>query len=62
MMADEDKRTEQKETEATEPACETCGNPEPKEIRTCLYCGAAKCNMCDMGDDVECMACEREEE
>lgn len=38
--------------------CEACGNPEPSNLKDCPYCGSSKCEVCDMGDDVECPACD----
>lgn len=29
----------------------------PLDLATCGHCGAKKCCMCDMGDDVECISC-----
>lgn len=40
--------------------CEACGCPDPVEQKECPYCGTMKCRMCDMGDDVECPACDQE--
>jgi hypothetical protein len=43
--------------------CETCGaritdaNPETD---ICPYCDSMKCERCDMGNDVRCIACEEE--
>ncbi|MGE4843356.1 MULTISPECIES: hypothetical protein [Buttiauxella] len=37
--------------------CEGCGNEEPERIETCPHCGADKCDLCDMGDNVECGNC-----
>jgi len=28
------------------------------ELAKCPFCGADKCCMCDMGDDVRCLSCE----
>lgn len=30
----------------------------PVDTKNCSHCGAEKCCMCDMGDDVLCMSCE----
>lgn len=35
----------------------------PKEkheayLKPCPHCGATKCSMCDMGDDVYCISCD----
>lgn len=30
----------------------------PVDLKKCPHCGAQKCCMCDMGDDVECMSCD----
>lgn len=27
-------------------------------FKECKRCGSTKCNMCDMGDDVECISCD----
>ena len=41
------------------PECPTCGSDHyVGELRECPHCGAAKCETCDMGDDVPCAACE----
>lgn len=29
-------------------------------LRRCPHCGSQKCCMCDMGDDVECLSCDKE--
>ncbi len=34
---------------------------EPQGLSECPACGAAKCCMCDMGDDVECGNCPDED-
>jgi hypothetical protein len=34
---------------------------EPQGLATCPSCGAEKCCMCDMGDDVECVSCPEED-
>lgn len=39
-------------------ACDACGADNPEQITLCPRCGTAKCRVCDMGDDVECPACE----
>ncbi|EIW6162754.1 hypothetical protein MF451_003751 [Salmonella enterica subsp. enterica serovar Saintpaul] len=44
------------------PPCEGCGNDDPEYVEHCTTCGAQKCDMCDMGDDVECGNCEGLEE
>lgn len=31
---------------------------DPQGLETCPHCGADKCCMCDMGDDVECASCD----
>lgn len=31
---------------------------DDKELRQCPHCGALKCRLCDMGDDVSCISCE----
>jgi hypothetical protein len=50
--------------------CPSCGATEgdrrsnkpqaPQGLDECPYCGAEKCCMCDMGDDVECLSCDQE--
>lgn len=42
--------------------CLTCGNEEPQYLKECPWCGSLKCNVCDMGDDVECGGCPEEPE
>lgn len=45
--------------------CPGCGSSQAdrakrddcQELRECPHCGALKCAMCDMGDDVECPGC-----
>jgi len=37
--------------------CNSCGNQFPTRISICPHCGNTKCNLCDMGDDVECPGC-----
>lgn len=45
------------------PECPACGNDEYEgELRECPRCGSQKCSFCDMGDDVECPACELADE
>ena len=34
----------------------------PTGTKLCPHCGTEKCCMCDMGDDVACMACEGSDE
>lgn len=34
----------------------------PLGFRDCPHCGTAKCCMCDMGDDVECVSCDGDAE
>ena len=46
---------------AKKPECPACGNDSPKYLKECPQCGTMKCDQCDMGDDVECPACESEE-
>ena len=51
----------------TNDKCPSCGATEvdrrmnkpsePHGLETCPHCGAKKCCMCDMGDDVECLSC-----
>lgn len=31
---------------------------EPQGLSECPHCGADKCCMCDLGDDVECGSCD----
>ncbi len=31
------------------------------EVRLCPHCDGDKCDICDMGDDVGCLACEDED-
>ncbi len=33
----------------------------PLGLSECPHCGAAKCAMCDLGDDVECGNCNRDD-
>ncbi len=56
---------------ALDSVCDGCGSTETDRInagcedtglKECRYCGASKCEMCDMGDDVDCMTCENLEE
>jgi hypothetical protein len=52
----------------TDDECPACGaaahdrahnKPDsPQGLETCPHCNSEKCCMCDMGDDVECPACE----
>lgn len=59
-------KTETKSNYNTE--CPGCGSGERERsehggysgFRTCPYCGAEKCCMCDMGDYVECISCDPE--
>lgn len=54
----------------TDAVCQGCGatsaerrqsNPmQPQGLSDCPHCGAEKCSMCDMGDDVECGNCDAE--
>ncbi len=34
----------------------------PTSLTECPYCGTLKCCMCDMGDDVECISCNQDED
>lgn len=34
----------------------------PTALKNCPHCGAEKCCMCDAGDDVQCMACEGDDD
>lgn len=44
--------------------CGGCGSlpyeraTDAKPLRECPHCGGEKCAICDMGDDVECGACD----
>lgn len=31
---------------------------EPPGLSDCPHCGATKCSLCDLGDDVECGNCD----
>lgn len=42
--------------------CNGCGFEKPESKTTCPHCGADKCNVCDMGDDVECANCASEDD
>ena len=52
----------------TDDACGGCGstladrrhsNPlEQHGLSACPHCGAEKCTVCDMGDNVDCGSCE----
>jgi len=54
----------------TEDECPSCGAThtdrfrnkptEPLGLSECPHCGAEKCCMCDMGDDVDCPSCDDE--
>jgi hypothetical protein len=56
----------------TNDECPGCGataddrkknRPEDQQgLSECRHCGALKCCMCDMGDDVECISCDPEAE
>lgn len=48
-LADRQKRADQYPDEAI-----------PTDLSECQYCGAEKCCLCDMGDDVECISCDSE--
>jgi hypothetical protein len=51
----------------TDDECPSCGATDgdrkrnqpdaPQGLSECPHCGALKCCMCDMGDDVECISC-----
>lgn len=44
-----------------QPECNACGADDYEgELRECPHCGSTKCDICDMGDDVECARCESE--
>ena len=55
----------------TDDECPSCGATdvdrkrnkpdEPQGLSECPQCGAEKCCMCDMGDDVECGNCPDED-
>lgn len=41
--------------------CNACGSTDyTGTLKTCPYCDGTKCSHCNMGDDVECPACENE--
>lgn len=41
--------------------CEACGSTDyERYLRECPYCGRTKCDACDMGDNVSCVACDEE--
>lgn len=50
--------------------CPCCGSTPSDRVkrddyqglRECPHCGALKCAMCDMGDDVECGSCNTDED
>jgi hypothetical protein len=57
-----------RETKDECPGCGATGSDrlsnkpkDPQGLATCPNCGAEKCCMCDMGDDVECISCEGNE-
>lgn len=37
--------------------CEGCGNDDAEYLSFCTQCGSMQCNLCSMGDDVECGNC-----
>lgn len=37
--------------------CGACGNEDPEKLMECMYCPSTKCEVCDMGNNVECAAC-----
>ena len=41
--------------------CQTCGNRNPEYLKECPHCGSQKCDRCDMGDDTNCLKCEKEQ-
>ena len=50
-------------------ACDGCNSTAAQRmledytgLRPCNRCGALKCALCDMGDDVECASCFTEDE
>ena len=51
-----------KSTVNTPRPCPSCGNPTPQDPKECPWCASLKCEKCDMGDDVECLSCEREDD
>jgi hypothetical protein len=56
----------------TDDECPGCGataadrkrnKPDaPQGLETCPHCGTEKCCMCDMGDDVECISCDTDDD
>lgn len=38
--------------------CDACGNTNPAYLKECPRCHGSKCDVCDMGDDVECPGCD----
>jgi hypothetical protein len=38
------------------------GEDIPTGLIDCPHCGTKKCCLCDMGDDVQCISCEQEED
>lgn len=56
----------------TDDECPGCGATDgdrkrnqptrPQGLSECPHCGAEKCCMCDMGDDVECGSCHSKDE
>lgn len=45
------------------PECQGCGYTEYEgKLKECPFCGGQKCSACDIGDDVECMQCENEDD
>lgn len=59
-----------KDTKQDDDECPGCGSSKrDREVKAaqddttillkeCPHCGSLKCNMCDMGDDVECISCD----
>lgn len=43
-------------------AMEFPGEDHTPYLKNCPHCGAIKCSMCDMGDDVRCITCDGEDE
>lgn len=50
-------------TKTSKKECNSCGADDYQgELKECPRCGSTKCEQCDMGDDVECGACDMEHE
>lgn len=43
--------------------CDGCGNSTDTEnIKECPFCGLTKCNICDAGNNTECLNCKERDE